>query len=167
MKRWLFFGVLGILLAMGFAVAEALEPKALTVMVYMCGSNLETLSGSATADIGEMLQSDFDADRVNLVVMAGGSRRWDRDLRPGEAGVIEFFRKRGALKKKLVRPESNVNMGDPQTLTGFIRDSLLRYPAEEYALILWDHGAGPLEGVCLDELNEPDRISLDGLAQAL
>ena len=58
-------------------------------------------------------------------------------------------------------------MGDPQTLTDFVRDSLRRYPAEEYALILWDHGTGPLEGVCLDEMNEPDRISLDGLAQAL
>ena len=149
------------------ALQESPAPKAMTVMVYMCGSNLETLSGSATADIGEMLASDFDVEQVNLVVMAGGSRRWDKDLRPGEAGTIEFFRKRGALKKKLVKPTSDVNMGDPETLTGFIRDSLRRYPAEEYALIIWDHGAGPLEGVCLDELNEPDRISLDGMTQAL
>ena len=167
MKRLFFLCVLGMLLAMGFAAAESSAPKAMTVMVYMCGSNLETLSGSATADIGEMLASDFDVEQVNLVVMAGGSRRWDKDLRPGEAGTIEFFRKRGALKKKLVKPTSDVNMGDPETLTGFIRDSLRRYPAEEYALIIWDHGAGPLEGVCLDELNEPDRISLDGMTQAL
>ena len=167
MKRLFLLIALCMLLATGVAVAETPAPKALTVMVYMCGSNLETLSGSATADIGEMLGSDFDTDRVNLVVMAGGSRRWDKDLRSGEAGTVEFFRKRGALKKKLLRPESGVNMGDPQTLTDFVRDSLRRYPAEEYALILWDHGAGPLEGVCLDELNEPDRISLDGLAQAL
>ena len=167
MKRLFLLIALCMLLATDVAVAETPAPKALTVMVYMCGSNLETLSGSATADIGEMLGSDFDTDRVNLVVMAGGSRRWDKDLRSGEAGTVEFFRKRGALKKKLLRPESGVNMGDPQTLTDFVRESLRRYPAEEYALILWDHGAGPLEGVCLDELNEPDRISLDGLAQAL
>ena len=167
MKRLILLGILCMLIATSFSTAEVIASKTLTVMVYMCGSNLETLSGSATADINEMLQSNFDADRVNLVVMAGGSRRWDKDLRSGEAGTIEFFRKKGALKKKLLRPESDVNMGDPETLAGFIRDSVGRYPAEEYALILWDHGAGPLEGVCLDEMNEPDRISLDGLAEAL
>ena len=26
------------------------------------------------------------------------------------------------------------------------------YPAREYALIIWNHGGGPLEGVCYDEL---------------
>ena len=149
------------------AFQESPAPKALTVMVYMCGSDLETLSGSATSDIREMLQSNFDADHVNLVVMAGGSRRWDKDLRPGEAGVIEFFKKRGELKSRVVRPKSDVNMGDPETLKDFIWESARLYPARDYALILWDHGKGPLEGVCLDELNEPDRITLNGLAKAL
>lgn len=166
-KRFLLLGVFFFLLAAGFCRAEAPEPKALTVMVYMCGSNLETLDGSASADIGEMLQSNFDADRVNLAVMMGGSRRWDRDLKSGEAGVVEFFRKKGELKKRVVRPEADVNMGDPGTLSGFIRDSLERYPARQYALILWDHGGGPMEGVCMDELNAPDRLSISELARAL
>ena len=119
MKRLFLLIALCMLLATDVAVAETPAPKALTVMVYMCGSNLETLSGSATADIGEMLGSDFDTDRVNLVVMAGGSRRWDKDLRSGEAGTVEFFRKRGELKHRVVRARPDVNMGDPRTLAGF------------------------------------------------
>ena len=168
-RRWAVIAVVALFMSLrpDVALQESPAPKALTVMVYMCGSDLETLNGSATADIEEMLQSSFDADQVNLVVMAGGSRRWDRDLRSGEACVIEFFKKRGELKSRVVRPKPDVNMGDPETFTGFIQESLLLYPAKEYALIIWDHGQGPLEGVCLDELNKPDRITLDGLAEGL
>jgi len=119
MKRWFLLAVLCMLLATGLVAAETPAPKALTVMVYMCGSSLETMGGSATADIGEMLQSDFDADQVNLVVMAGGSRRWDKGLRSGEAGVVDFFKKQGELKHRVVRARPDVNMGDPRTLAGF------------------------------------------------
>ena len=82
MKRLSLLIVLCMLLATGFSMAESRAPKALTVMVYMCGSNLETLSGSATADIGEMLGSDFDTDRVNLVVMAGAPGAGTRTCAP-------------------------------------------------------------------------------------
>ena len=167
MKRWFLLVVLCMLPATGLVAAETAAPKALTVMVYMCGSSLETMGGSATADIDEMLQSNFDADKVNLVVMAGGSRRWDKGLRSGESGVVEFFKKRGELKCRVVRARPDVNMGDPRTLADFMQESVLLYPAREYALILWDHGNGPLEGVCMDELNEPDRITLHELAEAL
>ena len=168
MRRFWLMGLLLVLaLLPGAARAEASAPKALTVMVYMCGSNLETLNGSATADIGEMLASGMDADRVNLVVMAGGSKRWEKDVPPGEVATIEFFSRSGALKKRTVNHEAGVNMGERQTLSEFIRASVKEYPAEKYALILWDHGAGPMGGICLDEINDSDRLSLSELSWAL
>lgn len=58
------------------AIAEQESPRSMTVMVYMCGSNLETNYGSASADIQEMLDARFDTSRVHLLVMIGGSKNW-------------------------------------------------------------------------------------------
>ena len=41
-----------------------------TVMVYMCGSNLESRKGAATKDIQEMLTSGFDAEQVHVMLLA-------------------------------------------------------------------------------------------------
>ncbi|MGD1994745.1 MAG: clostripain-related cysteine peptidase [Anaerolineae bacterium] len=34
------------------------------------------------------------------------------------------------------------NMGDPQTLVDFVQWGMANYPAERYAIIIWDHGSG-------------------------
>ena len=56
-------------------------------------------------------------------------------------------------------------------MTRFLGHSYHNYPADKYALILWDHGRGPMEGVCFDELytnlGEEDSLSLEELKQAL
>ena len=43
------------LLPSGGAAEE--KPRRLTLMIYMCGSNLESTYGSATSDILEMLEA--------------------------------------------------------------------------------------------------------------
>ena len=58
------------------AGAEEEPPRTLTLMIYMCGSNLESEYGSATADIREMVNSGFSTERLNLLVMMGGSDQW-------------------------------------------------------------------------------------------
>ena len=58
-------------------------------------------------------------------------------------------------------------MGDPETLSGFLQYGMENYPARDYALILWDHGGGPMEGVCWDELFSMDHLSLSELTEAL
>ena len=42
-----------------------------------------------------------------------------------------------------------------------------RFPAESYALILWDHGGGPIEGYGFDELYAFDHLTLPEMRQAL
>ena len=44
-----------------------------TVMVYMCGSDLESDGGAATADLNEMLYADV-GDHVNIIVETAGPR---------------------------------------------------------------------------------------------
>lgn len=54
----------------GFAEAE--KAGKLTVMVYMCGSNLESGYGSASKDLDEMVSAGIGQD-VTVLVMAGGT----------------------------------------------------------------------------------------------
>ncbi len=58
------------------------------------------------------------------------------------------------------------NMGDPQTLVDFVAWCISNYPANHYALILWDHGGG-LSGVCWDDDDGGDNINLYELRNAL
>ena len=57
-----------------------------------------------------------------------------------------------------------VNMGDPQTLVNFVSYVVSSYPANHYALVLWDHGGG-LDGVCWDETG--DNLNLFEIRNAL
>ena len=48
-----------------------------TIMMYDCGSNLETFSGLATYNLRQILNSSFSAgDRVKYIIMTGGSWVW-------------------------------------------------------------------------------------------
>ncbi|MDO5703411.1 MAG: hypothetical protein Q4G47_08670, partial [Lachnospiraceae bacterium] len=47
-----------------------------TVMIYMIGSDLESRSGMATADLNEMVYSGISNPNVNVFVETGGCRRW-------------------------------------------------------------------------------------------
>ena len=49
---------------------------AVTLMVYMIGSDLESRNGMATADLNEMVYSGLNNNKVNVIVETGGCRRW-------------------------------------------------------------------------------------------
>lgn len=46
-----------------------------TIMIYDCGTDLESRSGMATNDIGEMVQANIP-DNVNIIVYTGGCNGW-------------------------------------------------------------------------------------------
>ena len=148
--------------AAGIAFSEPPQRR-LTVMVYMCGSNLESSYGSASADIREMQEANLDQLETALLVMTGGSNRDTGDFSTETAKVLEI----AGTKKRCIRETDSVNMGAQDTLTWFIQFCTENRPAEQYALILWDHGGGPLEGVCWDENYEMDRLTLSELTGAL
>ena len=50
-----------------------------TIMVYMCGTDLESRSGMGTSDLQEMLAADF-GDNVNLIVFTGGCKKWQNNV---------------------------------------------------------------------------------------
>ncbi|MBQ3279741.1 MAG: hypothetical protein IJG94_11370 [Clostridia bacterium] len=143
------------------AGAEAEKP--LTLMVYMAGSDLETQNGAATADIQEMIGAGCDYSQANIVILAGGAEHWQMGFSAGELTVAEL----GARGMRIRDRWPGASMGEPETLSSFLAYAAENYPAREYALIIWNHGGGPLEGVCYDELYNSDRLSLEDLQNAL
>ncbi len=136
-------------------------PKNWTVMVYMVGSDLESRGRNGSKDLLEMLTgtTPTSADTTNLVLTTGGSTRegWKTVKRSlvqdGQHYVLEDL---GAK-----------SMADPQTLSDFVLWATNHFPAQHYALILWNHGAGP-QGYGLDtsEAGQSQMMSLTQLHQA-
>ena len=164
----LFCALLAALAPLSCAAAQdGTPPRRMTLMVYMCGSNLESSAGSATADIMEMMEAAPEGRETAILVMTGGS-----DISEGtgyfqkdSAGIYEIA-SGGRIRRVLPSPE-NMNMGDQDTLASFLRYGQENRPAQSYALILWDHGGGPLEGVCWDETSGMDHLSLREVTGAL
>ena len=118
----------------------------MTLMVYMCGSDLEANYGSATADLEEMTRACDGNGAVTLLILTGGSPRWIGAEE--EAGGLQILEIAVRGRRKIADFPSGMNMGEADTLSAFLRYGVENRPADRYALILWDHGAGPMEGVC-------------------
>jgi len=143
--------VLSIALAFtAMAVPSFAEPQSsvLTLMVYVTGSDLESSSGAATADITEMIRSGVDTEKVNIILCTGGTKQWQGGF-PNEH--VCYYLVEGRRPRQLESLEM-ISMGEASTLSAFLNYSYEHFPADQYALILWDHGGGPMNGVCFDEL---------------
>lgn len=137
-----------------------------TILIYMCGSDLETEDRSATDDIMEMIRSGvMPGGPVILAMETGGTKEWH--LR----SVSNARNQRFTLDEKgLSLAQDDLgrrNMGNSNTLADFLQWGLKAYPADRTILMLWDHGAGPLEGVCYDELFDLDCLTMQELENAL
>ena len=119
-----------------------------TVMVYMCGTDLESKYGMGTSDLGEMVKATI-SDKVNVIVETGGCRAWKNNIVSSSVNQI-YQVQTGGLK----RLESNFGtayMTDPKNLTAFIQYCTKNFPADRNILIFWDHGGGSLSGYGYDE----------------
>ncbi len=121
-----------------------------TLMVYMCGTDLESRSGMATNDLQEMAAAKF-GDNVNIIVYTGGCKGWKINGISNRVNQV-YQVKNGGLQQ-LVSDDGSRVMTDPKTLSDFIRFCGQNFPASRYGLILWDHGAGSVTGYGYDEKN--------------
>lgn len=134
-----------------------------TVMVYMCGSDLESDGGAATADINEMLYANA-SDQVNVVIQTGGASEWQNNVIDADTNQRWLVTSEGL---ELVGDAGQQNMTDPQTLADFVRFCAENYPANRNILVFWDHGGGTLGGYGSDEHYPDGTMSLAQIDQAL
>ena len=142
--------------------AEA-PPRNLTLMIYLCGSDLESNHGSATAELEEITRACAGNPQVSVLALLGGSRSWKGNYDPGELLLMEI----GSRGSRILQRFPSESMGKPEILSRLLQLGPELRPAAQYALILWDHGAGPLEGVCFDDLYGQDSLTLPELREAL
>ncbi|MBO4423059.1 MAG: peptidase C11, partial [Clostridia bacterium] len=120
-----------------------------TIMVYMCGTDLESKSGMASADMKEMAEAAL-SDKINIIILTGGCTGWKTSGISNTTTQIYKIKDGG-----LVRLEDNAGknaMTDPATLTSFIKYCKNNYAADRYELIMWDHGGGTTGGFGYDQL---------------
>lgn len=122
-----------------------------TIMVYMCGTDLESRSGMGTSDLQEMLAADF-GDNVNLIVFTGGCKKWQNNVVSNS--VNQIYQITDGKMKLLKKDAGTASMTNPDTLTEFIKYCNKNFPANRNQLIFWDHGGGSISGYGYDEKNK-------------
>ncbi|MFZ2631311.1 MAG: clostripain-related cysteine peptidase [Desulfosalsimonadaceae bacterium] len=147
-----------------------------TYMVYMGADN--NLSTAGLFDLNEM-ETAGSGEKVNIVLQAEFSSFYT-DFgaigHDGYGGETLRFRVGNDGNPDNVNLEAgkstgNVDMGSPEALAGFIKWASATYPAEHYALVIWDHGAGwkkstLFKGAVQDETSD-SFMSLPELAGAV
>lgn len=110
-----------------------------TFMVYLDGDN--NLESFAIDDFMEMAGVGSNSD-VNIVVemdRATGYSNTDGDWTDTRRGLVEA----GSVPDQSWGTSiGEVNMGDQSTLTDFISWGMSNYQAENYGVVLWNHGGG-------------------------
>lgn len=115
-----------------------------TFMVFMNGDN--NLEYYADLDLNEM-KSVGSTNAVNIIVQ------------------LDRYYQTGAWRYRVLQNNlqevwsttSELDFGSPDTLRDFVNWTITNYPAEKYALVIWDHGAGwrrkilGLRGISFDD----------------
>ncbi len=136
-----------------------------TVMIYMCGTDLESRSGMATKDLQEMLNANV-GDNVNLILYTGGCSGWRNNII--SSSVNQVYQVKNGQLTCLEKDAGNATMMKASTLSSFIKYCSKNFPASRNMLILWDHGSGSVSGYGYDEKNaRAGSMSLKVLNEAL
>lgn len=162
-----------------------------TILIYMCGANLESDYanqtqirddygnvyshdgvGLAVGDIKEILSVSGKPDDVNIVIETGGANTWTNNSYGNYSNGYSI----DASKLQIHHVENNkivldksltyASMGLSSTLQSFIEYGFENYDAEKTALILWNHG-GAMQGVCFDEKKNNDGLTTSEVATAV
>ncbi len=136
-----------------------------TIMVYMCGTDLESKYGMASSDLQEMANAKY-GDNVKIIAYTGGCSSWKTTGISNSTNQI-YQVVSGGLKP-LVTDDGAKAMTDPATLSSFIQYCSKNFPANRNELIFWDHGGGSVSGYGYDEkFKSNGSMNLAGIRQAL
>ncbi|MEM7115645.1 MAG: clostripain-related cysteine peptidase [Chloroflexota bacterium] len=141
-----------------------------TVLVYLDADNSLELPG--LLDINEM-EAAGSSDEVNVVVQmdrAVGETAGQEDWQTTRRYLITPDDDPSTIGSNMIADLGEINMGSPEALSDFLTWGMRAFPANQYALVMWDHGAG-WNGIAFDSddgvQNGRDHISLSELEYSL
>lgn len=152
---------------MAAPVVQPGDPKAWTIMVYIAADN--DLESYGLTDLNEM-EAALGASNVQVVVLLDRSPDHDSsagnwtDTRMG--AVVLDGNNSDLTSLNSSTSIGEVNTGDPATLTRFIDWTAANHAADNYALVIWDHGGG-LSGAAWDDTNGGDNLTLKEMSSAI
>jgi hypothetical protein len=151
-----------------YTVLKGNNQDQITLMVYMCGTDLESKYGMASSDMEEMRQaSESFGDSLNIIIYTGGCNNWK--TKGISSSVNQIYQIKNGSLIKLVSDDGDKPMTSPENLTSFIKYCTSNFPANRNDLILWDHGGGSISGYGYDEKHKRSASSMDlaGINKAL
>ena len=107
-----------------------------TIMVYAIGTDLESKGSNLSADVKEMLAATPSKD-VNIVLQTGGCKDFQNSYMK-DGSCQRFVIKNGNINE--LADLGDVSMVERESLQDFIKFAKENYPAENYILVMWDHG---------------------------
>ncbi|MBI9018009.1 MAG: hypothetical protein JEZ07_12190 [Phycisphaerae bacterium] len=146
-----------------------------TMLVYLDGDN--DLEGDAISDFIEMASVGSN-DNVKIVVMLDRVSGYDSSYgnwTDTRRGLIAFG---DVPDPNWGQSMGELNMANPQTLADFANWGMTTYPADNYALVLWNHGGGwrnstpdytkqTFKAVCWDDTSSGDSLYMAEVRAAL
>lgn len=168
MKRVVsFILIISLILTICF-VGTACSGGTYTLMMYIDGSDLEYENMSVSKDLKEIINSNLNTSRVNLLLFLGGSEMWYQDIPRKVNSTLLLSEKDNNKSFKLIKKsKTQENMGKADTLSNFLNFSQKKYPADHYGLIYLGHGYGSAKGLGKDKNFQNDSLELSELKQAL
>ena len=137
--------------------SDAAAPASWTFMAYVMGDT--DLEPYALDDLTEMATVGSSED-LNIVAMVDRSPDYSDD------GVLNLEDWEDTKLLEVQEGEfvvaadlGELNTGSSDTLAAFIETAISDYPADNYALLLWDHGGGWL-GMGADQTDGEDGLEL-------
>ncbi|MDD3336224.1 MAG: clostripain-related cysteine peptidase [Eubacteriales bacterium] len=171
-KSLAFLLILGLIFSVGIAMGETaaapVEKAQWTVLLYLCGTDLESNHGMASYNLQEIAKTSPN-DQVHFVMETGGTNQWQTEEAVGlKIASDKLQRYHYDADGFMLDQELPLdNMAAASTLTDFIQWGAQNYPAEKYLLVLWDHGGGSVSGMICDEMHGNAIMPLDQLEVAM
>jgi len=140
-----------------------------TFMVYLDADN--NLEEAGVEDLNEMETAGSTED-VNIVVLMDRAEGYDTSNGDWTDARLFYVTQDSTpdIASEELEDMGELNMGDPQTLINFTLWGIENYPAEHYALVIWDHG-GAIWGAAWDDgvpdKEDGDFLSLPEIRRAL
>ncbi|MDD3212218.1 MAG: clostripain-related cysteine peptidase [Eubacteriales bacterium] len=134
-----------------------------TVLLYLCGTDLESEDGAASSNLGELMAVNVP-ENIHFIIETGGTSQWQT------GGIDPEALQRWEMTAdgiSLADEQPLASMGDAQTLGDFLSWGVQSYPADHYMVVFWDHGGGAASGLVFDELFDDDSLSISELSSGL
>ena len=128
---------------------------------YICGSDLESDGGAASADLAELCKVKLP-ENVKIVIETGGTSQWQNEYMSADYLERYVYDSNGL---HLIEQQPLASMGSKDTLSSFLAFAKENYPAKKTGFIFWNHGGGSVWGAESDENFDGDALTLDEMYQ--